>query len=151
MIPEELYRKICSLMPIPCVDLLVTDTHGRVLLVKRKNPPAADRWWFPGGRVHLGEARTSAAARKLREECGLTADILEEIATYDVFLQYETDGLSHGITTLFRIEVGSTQVQLDKQSNASAWRLPHEWAALDLDPFVAEGLKVLSATPRNDY
>ncbi len=148
-IPEELYRKICSVMPIPCVDLLVTDAAGRVLLVKRNNAPAAGRWWFPGGRVHLGERRSEAATRKLREECGLTAANLEEVATYDVLLPNGANNVSHGITTLFKIDVVSDEVRLDEQSGAADWRSPAEWAAFDLDPFVADGLKLASARRPN--
>lgn len=147
IIPEDLYRQICSLMPIPCVDLLVTDPRGRVLLLKRKHGPAADQWWFPGGRVHFAEARIAAATRKLREECGLTAGRLQELATYDVLLPDGANGLSHGITTLFSAEITAGEVQLDDQSDASDWRLPCEWAALELDRFVADGLKLVSAKP----
>ncbi len=39
-IPDELYRKVISILPIPCVDLLVVDHDRRVLPVKRRNEPA---------------------------------------------------------------------------------------------------------------
>jgi ADP-ribose pyrophosphatase YjhB (NUDIX family) len=142
IIPEKLYRQVCQVMPIACVDLLVTDRSHRVLLVKRKNAPAKGHWWFPGGRVHFSETRAVAAARKLKEECGLEAASLEEVGTYDVILATPADGpLSHGITTLFHVQVkGRQQLTLDDQSAIADWRKLGEWAGEDLHPFVSTGL-----------
>lgn len=89
-IEEALYAKIIESMPIPCVDLVVMDRVGRILLLKRKNEPASNQWWFPGGRVLFGELRPDAARRKLRQECGLTQiELLEEIRTFDWLFSLE--------------------------------------------------------------
>jgi len=40
LIPKDTYAQIVRLMPIPCVDLLVKDEEGGVLLIKRANEPA---------------------------------------------------------------------------------------------------------------
>ncbi len=53
-IEDKLYEKILQVMPISCVDLLVMDEFGRILLLRRKNEPAAGQWWFLGGRVQFG-------------------------------------------------------------------------------------------------
>ena len=37
--------------------------QGKVLLVRRKNPPDAGLWGFPGGHVDAGETALDAAAR----------------------------------------------------------------------------------------
>jgi ADP-ribose pyrophosphatase YjhB (NUDIX family) len=145
IIAEDLYRQICQLMPIACVDLLVTDELGRVLLIKRKNHPANDQWWFPGGRVHLNETRRAAAARKLQEECGLKAMNISEVGTFDVIFPEAPQGASHGITTLFHMDVKNGQVHLDDQSATSDWRLPHEWIEAGLERFVADRIRALSA------
>lgn len=70
-IEEGLYRKICSVLPIVCVDIIVTDGK-RFLLGKRINEPAKGQWFFPGGRVHKGETAEQAAVRKIKEEIGLS-------------------------------------------------------------------------------
>jgi len=147
-IDEALYRRIVEVMPIPCVDLLVTEPEGRILLVKRKKEPAAGQWWFPGGRVHFGETREEAASRKLKEECGLTALRLSELGTLDVILPLPKPGtLSHGITTLFAASVPNMGVPvLDSQSSEARWRTRAEWLAEPLPGFVREGM---GFSPRN--
>ncbi|HEY3323056.1 MAG TPA: NUDIX domain-containing protein [Planctomycetota bacterium] len=137
-IDEALYRKIITLMPIPCVDLLVRDPKGRILLVKRKNEPALGEWWFPGGRVHFGELREDAARRKLREECGLAADSVEELGTFEIILPLSTAGMqSHAISTLFRMNCDSESAPvLDAQSKESAWKSKGDWLQIDLPVFV---------------
>jgi len=57
-------------MPLCCVDMVVKNDN-KFLLVKRKDPPAENKWWFPGGRLFLNESLISAAKRKLREELGI--------------------------------------------------------------------------------
>ncbi|RNF36200.1 NUDIX hydrolase [Paracoccus methylarcula] len=53
--------------------LAVTLRGDEVLLVRRRNPPDAGLWGFPGGHVDPGETALAAAARELAEETGVTA------------------------------------------------------------------------------
>ena len=145
-VPEKLYREITQLMPIACVDLLVIDEGGRVLLLKRRNHPGKGRWWLPGGRIHMGEARAASAVRKLSEECGLTfkSGIPFELMTEDHLLPDGLGGISHTISTVFRVLVDSNApIQLDSQSERSEWRFPLEWLDDDIDPFVRKVLNTL--------
>lgn len=127
-IPDKLYQKIVQSMPIACVDLLVSDKLDRVLMLKRKKPPAKGRWWFPGGRVLYRELRIDAARRKLKEECGLEANNIRELGTYDVIFEaIPLNCASHGITTVFRMIVNQNDVRLDKQSTNYAWESVDNW------------------------
>jgi 8-oxo-dGTP diphosphatase len=63
--------------PAVAVGLVARDRAGRLLLVKRANPPAKGRWSLPGGRVEAGETIVEAAVRELREETGLEATVGE--------------------------------------------------------------------------
>jgi ADP-ribose pyrophosphatase YjhB (NUDIX family) len=142
IIEQDLYEKILRVMPIPCVDLLVGDSSGRILLVKRNNEPMAGQWWFPGGRVLFNETRDQAARRKLLEECGLTAVSLRELGTFDLILPVDGGQLSHGITTLFAVSVADgSQVTMDEQSSFADWRTPRAWLNESLHEFVKSSLR----------
>ena len=56
--------------------VLVRDPEGRVLLVRRApGATRAGRWSIPAGFVDYGEEVRAAAARELREETGLEAEV----------------------------------------------------------------------------
>ncbi len=145
IIPEEIYSQIVILMPIPCVDIIVEDARGKILLIRRAGEPAKGQWWFPGGRVHYLETRRQAVIRKLREECGLEASHLADVGTYDVILEMPDNMSSrHGITTLFHVKVGmQNDLTLDAHGSDGDWRLPGEWLRIGLHFFVQQGLSVL--------
>lgn len=141
-VPADEYRRIYQVMPIPCVDLLVSDPGGRILLVKRINQPAAGRWWFPGGRVFHGERRKGAALRKLREELGVSGPEPMELFTDDLLFDEPVDAPRHSITTVFHFTLpAGIELRLDGQSKEAQWRVPSAWLADDLHPFVARVIR----------
>ncbi|WP_231803269.1 NUDIX hydrolase [Stenotrophomonas sp. MMGLT7] len=66
---------------------------GKVLLVRRANPPDAGRWGFPGGKIESGERIEDAAVRELREETGVHAEAHRVFTAVDVFDRDEGDRL----------------------------------------------------------
>ena len=66
---------------IPCVGAVVFDERGRLLLVKRANPPAQGSWSLPGGRLEPGEQACEGVVREVREETGLTVSVQREVGT----------------------------------------------------------------------
>jgi ADP-ribose pyrophosphatase YjhB (NUDIX family) len=134
---DEAYANVLRALPIACVDLLVTNRLGEVLLVRRRNPPAANEWWFPGGRVLIGERREAAAYRKLSEECGLRAHGTRDLGTYDLILPLPDGGISHAVTTVFHLLADDGQVQLDAQSSEFAWRTAAAWRGAVRADFVS--------------
>jgi ADP-ribose pyrophosphatase YjhB (NUDIX family) len=136
-ISDFLYHQIQESMPIPCVDLIVRKPSGKILLLKRANEPAKNHWWFPGGRIHHGEARLDAARRKLEEECKIDAASFLELGTFDVFLPLSSGRTSHAITTVYEMVTDeSSACQTERQSTDVRWALPTDCHRLDLHNFI---------------
>lgn len=60
--------------PSVTVDMLIfniKDGDLKALLIRRKHPPCAGMWAFPGGFVDMKESLETAAHRELKEETGL--------------------------------------------------------------------------------
>ncbi len=66
---------------IPCVGAVVFDDRGRLLLVKRANPPAQGLWSLPGGRQEPGESASQGVVREVREETGVEVRVQREVGT----------------------------------------------------------------------
>lgn len=77
--------------------------NGRVLLVRRANPPSHNLYAFPGGRVDPGEMLEEAALRELAEETGLIARDPRPHRVYDL-IERDAAGTitSHFLLTVFR-------------------------------------------------
>ncbi len=69
--------------------LAVLVEDGRALLVRRRNPPDAGLWGFPGGRVERGETVFAAAERELAEETGVEAEARAFLTLVDVIRREE--------------------------------------------------------------
>ena len=69
-------------LPVPAA-IAVVFRGGRVLLVRRANPPDAGLWGFPGGKIEPGETIERAAVRELAEETGIEADACRVVTAVD--------------------------------------------------------------------
>jgi 8-oxo-dGTP diphosphatase len=88
--------------PSLAADCVVFDPQGRLLLIRRKNPPFQGRYALPGGFVEYGETTEQAAARELTEETGLHAVTLSLIGVYS---DPDRDPRGHVVSIAYRVSV----------------------------------------------
>ena len=65
----------------------VVISDGRVLLIRRGQPPLEGRWSIPGGILEIGETIADAIARELFEETGVRARALALVEVYEKVLR----------------------------------------------------------------
>jgi len=60
---------------------------GRILLVRRANPPLQGEWSIPGGLVETGETTKEAVVREVREETGLEVEATQLVEVFERILR----------------------------------------------------------------
>jgi 8-oxo-dGTP diphosphatase len=66
---------------------------GRVLLVRRGNPPLSHQWSLPGGLVDSGENLRDAVRREVREECGIDVEVGDLITIFE-YIERDDGGVA---------------------------------------------------------
>lgn len=84
--------------PLLTVDAVITIFDGRIIFIRRKNPPYKGLWAFPGGFVEYGETVEEAVIREVREETGVIIKIQDLLGIYS---DPGRDPRGHMITVCF--------------------------------------------------
>lgn len=66
--------------PAPTSTVILKNSDGKILFVKRKYPPKQGWWDLPGGFLEFGESAEEGAVRELEEEIGVTIHNLKYLA-----------------------------------------------------------------------
>ena len=83
----------------------ILERNGRYLLIRRRNPPSADLFAFPGGRAEPGETPEQTAVREFEEETGIPVRNPVLFETYDLPSRAENGEMSsHFLLSVFRVE-----------------------------------------------
>ncbi len=118
--------------PVPAT-LGVVFKQGRVLLVRRANPPDAGKWGFPGGKLEWGESITQGAAREVLEETGVSVRAGPVLTVLDCF-DVREDGLLR--QQFVMLAVLCEWICGDPVANDDAlearWFSENEWRQMDL-------------------
>ncbi|MBB5390873.1 MULTISPECIES: GDP-mannose mannosyl hydrolase [unclassified Herbaspirillum] len=69
--------------PLVSIDLLVRNERNEILLGYRRNRPASDCWFVPGGRIRKGETLKDAVRRIARVELGVEPASWELSGAFD--------------------------------------------------------------------
>ncbi|MDG6901898.1 MAG: NUDIX hydrolase [Nitrososphaerota archaeon] len=100
----------------------VVHRGGKVLLVKRNNPPNLGKWALPGGLVELGESTQEAAIREVLEETGLRVKIegLLDVQT-DLHLDRSSRLEYHYVLVDYLARPTRGRLLLNSESSAAGW------------------------------
>ncbi|MBW4719308.1 NUDIX hydrolase [Saccharothrix obliqua] len=128
---------------IRCVGGVVHDAAGRLLLVRRANPPGEGRWSIPGGRVEPGEGDHAAVVREIREETGLVVTVGELVGQVT---RPAADGL-YDIHD-YACQVRSGVLRPGDDASEVRWATTAILATLDLADGLYEALREWGRLPR---
>jgi 8-oxo-dGTP diphosphatase len=123
-------------VPRMAVGAVVVD-RGRVLLVRRGNPPLKGHWSLPGGALELGESLAEGLVREVREETGLTVEPLELVELLDRIHREGERVRYHYVIADYLCRVVGGEMQAASDADAARWVERAEWnshSALKLDP-----------------
>jgi ADP-ribose pyrophosphatase YjhB (NUDIX family) len=116
--------------------------RGRVLLVRRANPPLAGIWSLPGGLVEVGESLVKAAKREVREETGLAVKGLKPIDTAEIIRHDKTGRIDrHYVLFVFSGQAGDGVAKAGDDAAEIRWVARAELVKLELAEPVARVLK----------
>src|SRR5690606_15318954 len=127
-LPAEVFASVVAHAPLVSIDLVIEDAHGQILLGLRKNPPARDHWFMPGGRIRKGEKLDDAFTRLMLEETGVSAMRSEArlLGIYEHFYDTDFTGLegktTHYIVLAYRLRINRHEWHLpDQQHSEYQW------------------------------
>ena len=122
------------MLPVLAVSVLVR-RDDRILLVRRTQPPFADSWAFPGGKVLAGEALAVAATRETREETGVAIRDLRQLDVVEI-IDRDSDGLvsSHHVLVVFAATADEVAAAAGDDAAEARWVAVEELAGLALTP-----------------
>jgi 8-oxo-dGTP diphosphatase len=116
---------------------------GRVLIVRRAQPPAHGLYTLPGGGVELGETLEEAVVREVREETALDVEPVA-LAGYRQAIVRDGDGRveRHFVILPFAARWRSGEVSLNEELAEWHWLMPAELDGLK----TTDGLAQVIAT-----
>jgi 8-oxo-dGTP diphosphatase len=115
------------------VGAVVRNRNGEVLLVRRGRPPRLGEWSIPGGKVEWGESVENALVREVREETGLTIEVLGLIDVVDSFTEEPAGSLSHHYVLLdFAAKSDGNGLKVGDDVVEVRWVPPSELASYNL-------------------
>lgn len=95
---------------------------GKVLLVKRANPPCQFQWAIPGGKVRYGETLQQAAEREIREETGIIIKAGKPIFGFDHIEQDSSGGVQcHYVIVDLRADYLSGDISANSDAAEVRW------------------------------
>lgn len=114
--------------PALVTDCVIRDDEGRIVLVRRKNPPFKGGYALPGGFVDVGETVEAACRREVLEETGLAIGTLYLVGVYS---DPQRDPRGHSVSVAYTTLVpGTKRPRAGSDADAAEW--VEDWRSVDL-------------------
>jgi colanic acid biosynthesis protein WcaH len=126
LLPDDDFARIIKAVPLVSIDLVLRDAQQRVLLGRRRNRPAQDWWFVPGGRIRKNEPIQAAFRRIAQAELGIVITSARLLGVFDHMYPDNYFGIE-GLGTHYvviaceaRFDAG-LQLRIDEQHAELRW------------------------------
>jgi colanic acid biosynthesis protein WcaH len=146
VLSTEDFMHVVQHTPLVSIDLLLYNASNEVLLGWRKNHPALNCWFVPGGRIRKNETIREAFARITEAETGIRFDL--SVAEFHGVYEHMYPGENaagwpgfgtHYVVLAFEIKTDQAQLPLPKDQHVQYCWMPI--AALLSDAEVHKNVK----------
>jgi colanic acid biosynthesis protein WcaH len=123
---NEEFSRVIDATPLVSIDLIIRNEHGEVLLGFRRNRPALNYWFVPGGRIRKNEKSQDALNRIALAELGTVVGPGQLLGIFDHFYDDNFFGLpdlnTHYVALAYQCEI-SRDIRLiqDEQHAEFKW------------------------------
>ncbi|MDP6375685.1 MAG: GDP-mannose mannosyl hydrolase [Pseudomonadales bacterium] len=130
MLPRERFLEVIANAPLVSIDLIVRSRQGDVLMGWRRNEPARDHWFVPGGRICKGETVEDAFGRLCLEELGF-AMTLEATRLVGVFTHLYDNNFAgvEGVSTHYVVIAYEVLVEPDLSTLPTSQHRNYKWVS----------------------
>jgi colanic acid biosynthesis protein WcaH len=130
---DDAFEQGLASLPLVSIDLLIKDTASeRYLFGWRRNRPAAERWFVPGGRILKNERLEVAFSRLCEVELGMQR-VVSDAQFRGVFEHFYSDSIfgndltTHYVVLAYKLDVTIDELELPlAQHSQFAWKSEDE-------------------------
>ena len=130
--PQDFERVVRS-TPLVSIDIIVRSQDGRVLLGRRRNEPARNSFFVPGGRITKDEGLGAAFRRITAAELGVRMELNQArfIGVYEHLYEenfFEKEGFgTHYVVLAYELSLSETPASLPLQQHEGyVWKMERE-------------------------
>jgi len=123
-LPGSIFREIVNFTPLVAIDVIIIK-NDKILLGKRKNRPARDYLFVPGGRILKSELMEDAFSRICSKELGVKLKLNHQ-KLLGVFEHHYEDSIfenvsTHYVVAGYLIENFEGEIKSDNQHESLEW------------------------------
>ena len=127
------FERVVRFTPLVSIDIVVRSKDGHVLLGRRKNEPARNSFFVPGGRITKNESLEAAFKRITVAELGLQMELKQArfIGVYEHIYKenfFEKEGFgTHYVVLAYELILSETPASLPTQQHQDyVWKMEQE-------------------------